>query len=129
LKEDLMKYVRVNISETVMKQSLGKYVKNGNNPIAGLSEFIRSREGKSLRQRLQSGEKIRLGNSRIVFDWDDLSDNKRKNGITGLGWYVKNGFLTTKFAGMYGSLINFTGAKLKSDPESPEQKEKTPKVS
>lgn len=35
-----------------------------------------------------------------------------------MGWYVKRGFLLTKFAGINNALINFTGAKVETDTET-----------
>lgn len=117
-KQFLMEKVRKNISERVMKSSLGKPGEQKDNPMLGLANFVFSRQGTELRKRLQSGEQIQLGESSIIFDWDDLSNEKRQGGITGLGWYVKRGFLLTKFAGINNALINFTGAKVETDTET-----------
>ena len=75
---------------------------------------MRSPLGRSLYSKLKEGKTIRFGNSSIIFDIDDLSDNKRVGGITGLGWYIKRGFLQTRFAGIRGACINFEDAKLES---------------
>ena len=117
-KQFLMEKVHKNISERIMKSSLGKPGEQKDNPMLGLANFVFSRQGTELRKRLQAGEQIQLGESSIVFDWDDLSNEKRQGGITGLGWYVKRGFLLTKFAGINNALINFTGAKVETDTET-----------
>lgn len=114
-KKFLMENVRKNISERIMKSSFGKPTEHKDNPILGLANFVFSRQGTDLRKRLQNGEEIRLGNSSIVFDWNDLGNDKRNGGITGIGWYVKRGFLKTDFAGINNALINFSGAMLEED--------------
>ena len=114
LKNLLKQSVRKNISEYVLKQSLGMPATQADSPFKGFREFLRSPLGRSLYSKLKEGKTIRFGNSSIIFDIDDLSDNKRVGGITGLGWYIKRGFLQTRFAGIRGACINFEDAKLES---------------
>ena len=73
----------------------------------GLYEFLHSVQGKQMREHLEKGGYIQFGKSSIVFDKNDISDSKRKGGITGLGWYIKRGFLLTKYAGISAALVNF----------------------
>lgn len=140
-KKFLTENVRKNISQYVLMQELGVSASQKDHPLKGLYEFLHSVRGAKLYREMRNPNvkrEIRFGNSSIVIDIDDVSDSKRKNGITGLGWYIKRKFLTTSYAGISGALISFDGAevvaadektaiieKSKEQKQSPEKVQKT----
>ena len=77
-KKFLMTKVRKNISEYIMKQSLGAKANQLDSPMRGLYEFLHSVQGKQMREHLEKGGYIQFGKSSIVFDKNDISDSKRK---------------------------------------------------
>lgn len=64
--------------------------------------------GMTLKEYVQKHGSLKFGNSCIQFDSDDFSNPAipgDKNGISGIGWYLKNGFLETAYNGTEDPLI------------------------
>lgn len=80
--------IRVRISDTFMKIRFN--FSENRFPVEQLYDAVE-----------QSGGKLQFGNSSIKFTIDDFSKDVTtgKQPISGLGWYIKNGFLTSPFAG------------------------------
>lgn len=80
--------IRVRISDTFMKIRFN--FSENRFPVEQLADAVE-----------QSGGKLQFGNSSIKFTIDDFSKDVTtgKQPISGLGWYIKNGFLTSPFAG------------------------------
>ena len=77
---------------------------NLSHPLHGLTEFKESVIGKEV---FKNGGKLTFGNSTIVFDEKDFGDAAHPDGISGLGWAMRRGFVQTKFTGFSNTLINF----------------------
>ena len=59
---------------------------------------------------LQQKGQIQFGKSSIIFDLADFKDPENPNdklGLTGLGWYMKRGFIQTLFDGIDDTLLDF----------------------
>jgi len=77
---------------------------NLSHPLHGLTEFKESVIGKEV---FKNGGKLTFGNSTVVFDEKDFGDAAHPDGISGLGWAMRRGFVQTKFTGFSNTLINF----------------------
>lgn len=77
---------------------------NLSHPLHGLTEFKESVMGKEV---FKNGGKLTFGNSTIIFDEKDFGDAAHPDGISGLGWAMRRGFVQTKFTGFTNTLINF----------------------
>lgn len=66
---------------------------------------VMAKAEKALMKRKQNGKKVELtfGQSSIRFTEDDF----KEQGLSGLGWYIKNGFIDTNFNGVFNSIISF----------------------
>lgn len=104
LKKFLTKNVNKNLSDTVMQHRLGSRAKS---PFSGLLGFLNSASGQQI---LQQKKQVQFGQSSIIFDLDDFKDPSNPNdkqGLTGLGWYIKRGFIETYYNGIYNTLLDF----------------------
>ena len=62
----------------------------------------------SIRKKLNKGERITFGKSRISFDMSDFEDADHRSelrGISGLGYYIKHGLIESDFGGVENALI------------------------
>lgn len=104
LKDFLTSSVNKELSNTVMHHRLGK---RGQSPFNGLLDFLNSASGQ---QMLKQKKQIQFGKSSIIFDLDDFKDPNNPNdkqGLTGLGWYIKRGFIETPYDGFGASVLDF----------------------
>lgn len=105
------------ISQSILTARFGDVstYQQKDNPIKGIKEFIMSREGQLA--LAESNGILQFGESRISFTMDDFknpNDKSDVSGISGLGWYIKNGFLTTAFEGFEDALINFKDVEIEN---------------
>lgn len=75
-----------------------------NHPLHGLSEFRSTIMGQQI---FRNGGQLTFGNSTIVFDDKDFGDARHPEGLSGLAWAMRRGFVQTKFNGFTNTLINF----------------------
>ena len=62
-----------------------------------------------MRQIIEQKGKIKFGDSTIVFeksDFQDPSNADDNRGLSGLGWYIKHGFIETPFNGFENALLS-----------------------
>lgn len=100
------------ISTDEGKEALKTFLQNEVNVHIDLKGFAGSRIGmdQTIRRLVTSRGRIQFGNSSIVFDKSDIQNPNvpsDKAGISGLGWYIKNGFLNTRYAGLEAPWIRF----------------------
>ena len=77
------------------------------NPFRLLNEKRRS--SASLQDILKTKGKIQFGNSSIEFDEKDFEQpgNKDSEGVSGMVWYARHGFLQTRFNGFENTILVF----------------------
>lgn len=75
-----------------------------NHPLHGLTEFKESVMGREI---FKNGGQLRFGNSTIVFDEKDFGDASHPEGISGLAWAIRRGFVQSRFTGFSNTLLNF----------------------
>ena len=105
-KQFLLQNVKRNIDMAVMMSRLNN-IQSKENLLFGIRQFMNSTAGKKL---MAEKGAIRFGNSSIVFDERDFHDptNPSDNlGLSGLGWYIRHGYLETDFAGFENTLLEF----------------------
>ena len=106
-KEFLTGNVTKQLSDTIMYHRLGKNTTSAAQPFHGILDFVRTASGQ---QMLQQKGQIQFGKSSIIFDLADFKDPENPNdklGLTGLGWYMKRGFIQTLFDGIDDTLLDF----------------------
>ena len=106
-KEFLTGNVTKQLSDTIMYHRLGKNTTSAAQPFHGILDFVRTASGQ---QMLQQNGQIQFGKSSIIFDIADFKDPENPNdklGLTGLGWYMKRGFIQTLFDGIDDTLLDF----------------------
>lgn len=106
-KEFLTENVTKQLSDTIMYHRLGKNTTSATQPFHGILDFVRTASGQ---QMLQQKGQIQFGKSSIIFDLADFKDPENPNdklGLTGLGWYMKRGFIQTLFDGIDDTLLDF----------------------
>lgn len=106
-KEFLTENVTKQLSDTIMYHRLGKNTTSATQPFHGILDFVRTASGQ---QMLQQKGQIQFGKSSIIFDLADFKDPENPNdklGLTGLGWYMKRGFIQTLFDGIDNTLLDF----------------------
>lgn len=113
LKEFLLAHHNVSFAyEEMLRCRIGLNNESFQHPLHGLIKFSESEAGKQI---FRNGGKLTFGNSSIVFDQKDLGDAvEHPEGISGLAWYMRHGFLQTSFIGFKNTLLNF-------DEDSPVQ--------
>ena len=77
---------------------------NFQHPLNGLTAFKESEMGKEV---FRNGGQLTFGNSTIVFDEKDFGDAAHPDGVSGLAWAMRRGFVQTKFTGFTNPLLNF----------------------
>ena len=106
-KEFLTENVTKQLSDAIMYHRLGKNTTSATQPFHGILDFVRTASGQ---QMLQQKGQIQFGKSSIIFDLADFKDPENPNdklGLTGLGWYMKRGFIQTLFDGIDDTLLDF----------------------
>ena len=101
---------------------------NFSHPLHGLTEFKESEMGKEV---FRNGGKLTFGQSTIVFDEKDFGDFEHPEGLSGLAWAMRRGFVQTKFTGFTNPLLNFNEdipLVFDDTPQQPEQPAKNPAV-
>lgn len=73
-------------------------------PLNGLTAFKESEMGKEV---FRNGGQLTFGNSTIIFDEKDFGDAAHPDGVSGLAWAMRRGFVQTKFTGFTNPLLNF----------------------
>lgn len=77
---------------------------NFQHPLNGLTAFKESEMGKEV---FRNGGQLTFGNSTIIFDEKDFGDAAHPDGVSGLAWAMRRGFVQTKFTGFTNPLLNF----------------------
>ena len=101
---------------------------NFSHPLHGLTEFKESEMGKEV---FRNGGKLTFGQSTIAFDEKDFGDSAHPEGLSGLAWAMRRGFVQTKFTGFTNPLLNFNEdipLVFDDTPQQPEQPAKNPAV-
>lgn len=111
----LLEKVNKNISEYILRAQLGNDDTHNqlDSPIKNLAKWARTTGARLF----ENGGQLRFGNSSIVFESSDFENpnTRDRNGMPGLGWYVKNGFVLTDFEKHSNVLLDFTNTGIQTD--------------
>ena len=109
--DDFKKYLSENVLKSIningfaqMRLSQAQVNNQSSNTPLSTSAFGRT----SLQKYVEEHGELVLGNSSIRFDVDDFTGNGK--GVTGMGWYIKRGFLTSNYDSIDSPLIGFDDA-------------------
>ena len=106
--------IKVNIDVNFVNKRLGQ-----NKTLEGVKQFFRLHPDVN---------EIKIDKTDIVFHRSDFQNPANKadqNGLTGLGWFIKNKFLFTSFDGMQDCLISAQGVSKDSDNKEEQSTVKT----
>ena len=106
LKQFLLDHHNVSFAyEEMLRCRIGQNNEQFSHPLHGLIAFSETAAGQQI---FRNGGQLTFGNSSISFDNVDLGDAvEHPEGISGLAWYMRKGFVMTSFIGFKNTLINF----------------------
>lgn len=107
--EDIAGVINRNFDQTVASSRVGEQyaAADSKNPFKLLNQKRQS--SPTLQDILKTKGKIQFGNSSIEFDEKDFAEagNPNSQGVSGMVWYARHGFLLTRFNGFENTLLVF----------------------
>jgi hypothetical protein len=107
--QDVAGVINRNFDQTTASSRVGEQfaAADSKNPFRLLNQARQS--SPTLQDILKTKGKIQFGNSSIEFDEKDFVEagNPKSQGVSGMVWYARHGFLQTRFNGFENTLLVF----------------------